>query len=197
MSSPEPPSRRRVGEHFHGDLRRALVDAAVATLDEAGADHLSLREVARRIGVSHAAPAHHFGDKTGLLTEVATQGFTLFTAELDRALLAAGDDPVDALLALARGYARFAERHPGTFEVMFRPGLTRTDEPAYAAAAASAYEVLRRNVERCQRAGWHPDADNRALTTAAWGLAHGLTVLRTPAQSLDDIAAIAATLVVG
>jgi AcrR family transcriptional regulator len=63
-------SPRAVGEHFAGDLRQALLDAAVATLDEVGADRLSLREVARRAGVSHAAPAHHFTDKAGLLTAV-------------------------------------------------------------------------------------------------------------------------------
>lgn len=197
MSSSGTPGRRRVGEHFDGDLRRALVDAAVATLDEVGADRLSLREVARRIGVSHAAPAHHFGDRTGLLTAVATQGFERFTTHLDASLRAAPDDPVEALVALARAYAEFAEHQPGSFDVMFRPALLRTDDPAYAAAAAAAYAVLRRLVDRCQRAGWHADADNRALTNAAWGLAHGLTVLRTPAMSLDDLAATAATLVVG
>src|SRR6266496_3683288 len=69
-----PGAPRAVGEHFAGDLRQALLDAAVATLDEVGADGLSLREVARRAGVSHAAPAHHFTDKAGLLTAVATEG---------------------------------------------------------------------------------------------------------------------------
>jgi AcrR family transcriptional regulator len=189
-------SRRRVGVHFEGDLRRALVDAAVATLDEGGAEALSLREVARRAGVSHAAPAHHFGDKTGLLTVVATEGFSRFAAELQSALASAGDDPVEALPALARAYAAFAERHPGQFAVMFLPGLARRDDPAYATAAAAAYDVLRRLVERGQRTGWHADADPAALTTACWALAHGLTALRTSGTSLDDIAAVSATLVV-
>lgn len=187
--------RRRVGVHFEGDLRRALVDAAVATLDEAGADALSLREVARRSGVSHAAPAHHFGDKTGLLTVVATEGFARFATDLEDALADTGDDPVEALPALARAYAAFAERHPGQFAVMFRPGLTRSDDPAYAAAAAAAYDVLRRLVARCQQTGWHADADASALTTACWALAHGLTVLRIPGTALDEVAAVSATLV--
>src|SRR6516164_8276496 len=71
-----------VGVHFAGNLRQALLDAAVATLDEAGADRLSLREVARRAGVSHAAPAHHFTDKAGLLTAVATEGFGMLVSYL-------------------------------------------------------------------------------------------------------------------
>ena len=77
-----PGAPRAVGEHFAGDLRQALLDAAVATLDEVGADRLSLREVARRAGVSHAAPAHHFTDKAGLLTAVATEGFGMLVTYL-------------------------------------------------------------------------------------------------------------------
>ncbi|HEY6309589.1 MAG TPA: helix-turn-helix domain-containing protein, partial [Streptosporangiaceae bacterium] len=71
-----------MGVHFAGDLRQALLDAAVATLDELGADRLSLREVARRAGVSHAAPAHHFTDKAGLLTAVAAEGFGMLVTYL-------------------------------------------------------------------------------------------------------------------
>lgn len=201
MSTRETTGRRRVGVHFDGDLRRALLDAAVATLDEGGADNLSLREVARRAGVSHAAPAHHFGDRAGLLTVVATEGFGLFIAHLAD-VLGDADDPVDALPALARAYAEFAEMHPGHFEVMFRPGLTHTDDPAYVESSTVAFEALRLHIERCQQAGWHPHANSRTLTAAAWSLAHGVTVLRTqgslarhhPGTSLDDIAAITATL---
>ena len=202
MSSRVGGNHRGVGVHFDGDLRRALIDAAAAALDEVGADELSLRDVARRSGVSHAAPAHHFGDKAGLLTAVATEGFERFIAHLAGALAAGPTEPVDQLASLGRAYAEFAEIHPGHFEVMFRPALTRTDDPAYVAASDAAFEALRQHIERCQQAGWRPDADNRALAAAAWALAHGLSVLRNqgslarhyPDASLEGVVDIAATL---
>src|SRR5215472_16808361 len=95
-----PPSSRAVGEHFPGDLRQALLDAALATLDEVGADRLSLREVARRAGVSHAAPAHHFSDKAGLLTAIATEGFGRLVRYLAVAQPGGAGEPVDQLVAL-------------------------------------------------------------------------------------------------
>src|SRR5215469_15193033 len=97
-----PGAPRGVGEHFAGDLRQVLLDAAVATLDEVGADGLSLREVARRAGVSHAAPAHHFADKAGLLTVVATEGFRMLVTYLDGAQPGGSGQPVDQLALLGR-----------------------------------------------------------------------------------------------
>src|SRR5262252_4862678 len=111
-----PGTPRAVGEHFAGDLRQALLDAAVATLDEVGADRLSLREVARRAGVSHAAPAHHFSDKAGLLTAIAAEGFGMLVGYLAAAQPDDAGEPVGQLAALGRAYARFAEDNPGRFE---------------------------------------------------------------------------------
>jgi AcrR family transcriptional regulator len=196
------PQRRTVGVHYQGDLRRALIDAAAAILDEQGADVLSLREVARRIGVSHAAPAHHFGDKAGLLTAVAVEGFELFVAHLGTVLGATADAPMDRLLALSRAYAEFAETHPGHFEVMFRPALTRIDDPDYVRASADAFEALRLQIAHFQELGWQPEGDTRELAAAAWAFAHGISVLRSqgslakhyPDVSLDGVAAITAAL---
>lgn len=197
-----PHRHRSVGEHYAGDLRRALLDAAALALDEVGVDGLSLRDVARRSGVSHAAPAHHFGDKVGLLTALATEGFELFARHLTTAVAAAPPGPVEQLPALARAYATFAERHPGHFAVMFRPELIRTDDPDYATVSADAFELLRQHMAACQRAGWRPQADTRALAAAAWALAHGLATLRShaslarhyPDPSLDGVATLTATL---
>lgn len=195
--------RRRVGEHFDGDLRRALLDAAADALNEFGTDNLSLRDVARRIGVSHAAPAHHFGDKAGLLTTLATEGFELFIEHIAQALASAPPQPIDQLLALARAYAEFAELHPGHFEVMFRPTVIHGNDPDYVAASDAAFDALRQQVARCQQAGWRPDADTRGLAAAAWALAHGISVLRAqgslakhyPDSSLDGVAALTATFI--
>ena len=177
-TGPRPVASRAVGEHFAGDLRQALLEAAVATLDEAGADGLSLREVARRAGVSHAAPAHHFTDKAGLLTAVATEGFRMLVAYLADAQPDGAGQPADQLAALGRAYAKFAEENPGRFEVMFRPGLLRAGDPAFQRAGDAAFEALRHHIATCQGSGWREHTPTDALAAAAWALAHGIAVLR-------------------
>ena len=193
-----PSAARPVGTHFDGDLRRALIDAAIAVIAEHGADHLSLRDVARRLGVSHAAPAHHFGDKAGLLTAIATEGFMSFTDHL-AAVADDGGDPARELAELGRAYAEFAEEHPAHFDVMFRPALIRTEDPALGPASAAAFEALRGRIVRAQVRGWRAGEDTAALTVAAWSLAHGIAVLRAQGSvarhyddaSLDGVVAIA------
>jgi AcrR family transcriptional regulator len=112
--------------YHHGDLRRAMTAAAATAVAERGPAGLSLRELARIAGVSHAAPAHHFGDKAGVLTAVATEGYTL----LADALNDAGDD----LLAAGLAYVRFAVDHPGHFAVMFDRSLLHADDAGLRAA---------------------------------------------------------------
>jgi len=171
-------SVRPVGVHYDGDLRRALIDSAAGMIAECGADKLSLRDVARRLGVSHAAPAHHFGDKAGLLTAVATEGFERFIEHMARALAEPAAGPLELLAHLGVAYSEFAETQPGYFDVMFRLSLLRADDPAYLDASDAAFAALFATIERCQGAGWRPDQDTRALATAAWSLAHGIAVLR-------------------
>ena len=112
--------------YHHGDLRRALLDTALLAVAEHGPAGLSLRDVARRAGVSHAAPAHHFGDKTGLLTVLAAEGWTL----LAEALEAEGGD----FRGQGVAYVVFATGHPAHSAVMRAPGLTRLDDEAPALA---------------------------------------------------------------
>jgi AcrR family transcriptional regulator len=196
-------SSRGVGEHYQGNLHRALLAAAAELLAEVGAEGVSLREVARRAGVSHAAPAHHFGDRAGLLTALACEGFEFFDQHLRQALAAAPFEPVDQLPALGRAYAEFASLYPGHFAVMFRPALIKVDDPRYAETSAAAFETLRQHVERCQLAGWHATADNQTLAAAAWALAHGITVLRVqgslarqcPDVSLDGVVVLVGAIV--
>jgi AcrR family transcriptional regulator len=173
-----PGARRAVGEHFAGDLRQALLDAAVATLDDVGADRLSLREVARRAGVSHAAPAHHFADKAGLLTAIAAEGFGIMVSYLVSAQPGGAGQPADQLAVLGRAYAQFAEENPGRFEVMFRPGLLHAGDPAFQRAGDAAFQALRDHIATCQSLGWREHTLTDALATAAWALAHGIAVLR-------------------
>lgn len=151
--------------YHHGNLRRVIIDAALRAIGESGPAGWSLRELARRAGVSHAAPAYHFGDKTGLLTAVAAEGFQLFADSL----VSAGDDVFEVGVA----YVRFAVGHRPYFEVMFRPELYRTDDPDLRSARERAAQVL----VTCG-AKLSPSPEQERLTTiAAWSLTHGFAHL--------------------
>ncbi|MGR6317196.1 TetR/AcrR family transcriptional regulator [Micromonospora soli] len=151
--------------YHHGDLRRTLLDAAAEAIGESGPAALSLRDLARRAGVSHAAPAHHFGDKAGLLTALAVEGFDLLAQALDRA----GGDLLEAGVA----YVRFAVRHRAYFEVMFSPGLYRADDPAAVAARTRAGAALRGGVAALPAPPAEPERD----ALAAWSIVHGFATL--------------------
>lgn len=151
--------------YHQGDLRAALLTAAAEQITEGGVDSVSLRALARRCGVSHAAPAHHFGDRTGVFTALATEGFDLLTAELDRA----GERLLDGGLA----YVRFALAHPGHFDVMFRHDLLNAADPVLTTARTRAGERLGTAVAH----GTADATDARPLRLAAWSVAHGFASL--------------------
>src|SRR5262245_58828234 len=121
-------SRPRATYH-HGDLRRALVDAAAAIIGEVGAEAFTLREAARRIGVNHRAAYRHFTDKASLLAAVAEQGFReLIDAARAEVAAARAADPEARLLAAARAYVQFAAHRPAHFRVMFGPRLNEAGQ---------------------------------------------------------------------
>ncbi|RMI38378.1 TetR/AcrR family transcriptional regulator [Streptomyces triticirhizae] len=148
--------------YHHGDLRRALVAEALEVIASEGPNAVSLRALARRAGVSHAAPAHHFGDRAGLLTVIAVDGYRRLADELDRAT---------DLRDLGGRYVAFALAHPAHFQVMFRPELLDGDDAELAAARAATRERLARGV--AAREAHEPEVG----TLAAWSLAHGLATL--------------------
>jgi AcrR family transcriptional regulator len=174
--------------YHHGALREALIQATESLLDERGAEAFSLREVARRAGVSPAAPAHHFGDATGLLTAVAGEGFAALTQALQAANDSGGANAHAALRAQGVAYVRFALAHPGRFRLMFRQGKLR-DEPALHAQADAAFDVLRRGV--CRLSGLTGPAQMRdkhwRALTGLWSLVHGYAHLAI-AGKLDLVA---------
>jgi AcrR family transcriptional regulator len=153
--------------YHHGDLKAAILGQAAILVAERGADGISLRELARVAGVSHAAPAHHFTDRRGLFTALAAEGFRL----LAEALGEARPDFIDA----ARAYVRFALDHPGHYAVMFDKSLyDNTDDELIAAAVAAGAE-LNHGVGTLGDAHAKADPDGAAL--AAWSLVHGFSLL--------------------
>ncbi|EGD56256.1 TetR/AcrR family transcriptional regulator [Gordonia neofelifaecis] len=158
-----------VATYHHGDLPTALVVAAIELLEEDGAGDLSLRAVARRAGVSTAAPYRHFPDRTALLSAVAAVGYT----ELGAALVEASPDPADAddLAEVAVAYVRFALDRPGLFRVMFAEGCDRTSPDRVAAV-----ETIRAYLAAIV-ANTMPEAEQEAMATSVWALVHGLAFL--------------------
>ena len=156
--------------YHHGDLPRVLLEAAVEAIAEVGPAAVSLRELARRAGVSHAAPAHHFGDKAGLLTAVAADGFRRLAATLRETYEASG-----SFLEVGVAYVGFAVTHRAHFEVMFRPELYHPDDPELVRAREQARALL---YPPAAEANNSPDdgGDVRA-GVAAWSLVHGLATL--------------------
>lgn len=171
--------------YHHGDLPNALRRAAVDVIDERGLGAFSLREVARRAGVSHTAPAHHFGCVRGLLTAVALEGFE----ELDRVLSeAAGccDDPVERLTAIGHAYFELGRSHHAHCEVMFRTDVIDPDDECLSSAAASAYEVLAGTIREIVDAeGLDVDVDD--ATWLCWSAMQGLVVIEPKIRRLDEV----------
>ncbi|MFJ3501534.1 MULTISPECIES: TetR/AcrR family transcriptional regulator [unclassified Streptomyces] len=155
--------------YHHGDLRQAVLAAALDVIAAEGPGALSLRDLARRAGVSHAAPAHHFKDRTGLLTAVAAEGHDLLARTL-------ADTP--DLRERGVRYVRFAVEHPAHFQVMFQPDLLRADDPDLRAAKERASAELRAGVADLDGTPDGPGApDAREAGIAAWSLAHGFATL--------------------
>ena len=156
--------------YHHGSLRRALLDAAVEVIQESGPADLRLRELARRAGVSHAALAHHFSDKAGLLTALAEEGYTLLADELAAERARSRD-----FVELGVAYVRFALRHRAHFEVMNRPDLYDRKDAALMAAQARAGAALHGGL--AELAGGRLGKDARTGSLAAWSIVHGFASL--------------------
>ncbi len=172
-------TRKKPPRHYHhGDLRSALVETSAAIVDRQGSEALTLREVARQLGVSHAAPSHHFADKTALLGAVAAMGFEALAASLERAIERAGDDPLERLKASGVAYVRFALDYPERFRLMFGPELVSAKLEDLACRSTNAFEILVRSVTDALAARTTPSPERvRLATVSAWSLVHGLATL--------------------
>jgi AcrR family transcriptional regulator len=158
------------------DLRQKVLDASLALIEEGGLDRLSMREVARKAGVSHQAPYHYFADREAILAGIASDGFGMLQQELARSLDKQAASQKSAIEAVARTYVDFALRHPGYFRVMFRSDAVPIENyPEALHNADAAFGALAQTVDR-SFAGEPPEA-RRTLAFACWAFTHGLATL--------------------
>lgn len=176
-TAPAAPARPAARYH-HGDLRRALIDTALAMVTEEGAWDFTLREVARRTGVSHAASYNHFEDKSALLAEVAVLGFQSLRQTLEAAAHGQPRSARQALAGISAAYVRFGVEHPAHYRLMFGAELADNARyPTLQAACDAAFAVLTGALERGQASGQVRRGPVHDQALAAWSLVHGLTTL--------------------
>lgn len=189
-------------KYHHGDLRRALLDAALQIITQQGVSALTLRQVAQQVGVSRMAPYRHFADKAALLAAVAEEGFRALKAQL---IQAAGElEPVERLQAIGVAYVEYAVTHAAHYRVMF--GTERADKqsfPALLQVASETFDVLVQTLVACQQSGAVRVAEPVEQAQVAWSLVHGLSMLAIDGQfaavgrgSIPELAATATRILV-
>lgn len=158
--------------YHHGDLRNALLEAALKILERDGEAGLGLRDLARAVGVSPAAPYRHFDSRAALLEALAVTGFQRFTRAMEEV---AAQDTLDLLSAMGKTYVLFALHNAALFRLMFSPQLKRDNRPGLRMAADAAFATLRHVTGGDVRTG-------RVAALAAWARVHGLAVLLLDGQ---------------
>ena len=158
------------------DLRQKVLKASLALIEEGGLDRLSMREVARKAGVSHQAPYHYFDDREAILAALAGEGFSKLGQSLMRTAAQAGAEPVKAVEAMGRAYVEFALRNPAYFQAMFRADAVPLDR--YPDARKLEDEAFGKLVEGIGQAFANQPAEVRqAIAIACWAMVHGLATL--------------------
>lgn len=171
--------------YHHGDLRRALMDAALATVAEGGVASLSLRQAARRAGVSPAAPYHHFASLGALVRALCDEGFAGLETAMAQGVAAAGPAPQARMRALGRAYVEYAMSHPAHFRLMFSGPAPELAAPA--ADAVPAFGQLIAGIRDLQATGQAPRGPVAPLALLAWSLVHGLACLRIDGPLTDGL----------
>jgi AcrR family transcriptional regulator len=189
----KPSIRTRPRPYHHGDLRTAVLAAAEKILEKDGVDALTLRAVARAVGVSHTAPKNHFGDLEGLLSELAAVGYLRYGEALSDAMDEAGADPRLRMRAMGRAYVGFARAHPGMFLLMFRSERLDMTLPALQEAIESTRRALR--VATTSAASVTPlqPLQLAASATASWALVHGFAMLLLDGRLRNTLASLPET----
>ena len=163
--------------YHHGDLRNALITAGLAILEEEGVAALSLRSVARRANVSHAAPYRHFDDKTALLAAIAIQGFQMLSVTQQQAIATFPDDPLQQLIEIGVQYVTFGKAHPAHLALMFSNLLASGSSEALGQEAGQTFTTLQDTIERAQNAGLITEGPPRDIAVSVWAMIHGFAML--------------------
>lgn len=163
--------------YHHGDLKNALIQAGIEILSREGMEALSLRQVARRAGVSHTAPYAHFADKQALIAAIAAAGYQ----KLYEALIAAQqpqDDPLARLMGTAHAYLQFALDEPDHFRITFSGVVeAEQDYPDYVEQSKRCFALVVKVVEDCQTGGLFTQADTQLVAVSIWSCIHGFVQL--------------------
>jgi len=176
------PRRKRAGQYHHGDLRRALIDQALRTIDTVGVEGLTLRGVGAALGVSRTALYRHFPDKEALIAAVAREGFRTFRLALVDAWQRRGGG-LAGLEAMGDAYFRFALDHPSHYRVMFgRFAQTSARDPELIAEGEGAFRALVDALTEGQRQGWVRKDDPLMLAGFVWSVTHGIAMLAIDGQ---------------
>lgn len=178
---------QRKSAYHHGDLKDALVEATRRIIEEEGIEQFTLRESARRAGVSHGAPAHHFGDKTGLLTEVAVQSLEERIALSEAYMAQASDDPMDRLRACGMAHIEYAITHPRLTELCWRGEMVDRDAPALHAVMQRMSDNLINSMSAVTGQAMKPEKEANPQTLLALTVVHGFAGLVNERVILKDV----------
>jgi len=177
MSTPETVAAEKSAYH-HGDLKNALIEAGIEILAREGVNGLSLRKVARKAGVSHAAPYAHFADKQALVAAIATDGHTKIHARFVAIMERYPNDPLRQLVETAWAYVEFGFEEPDHFRITFSGVVEKErDYPALVEMTARNFGLLHALVVRCQAAGILDSSEPDLAAVGLWGLIHGFVSL--------------------
>jgi AcrR family transcriptional regulator len=176
---------RKSKPYHHGDLAPALLAAAEQLIEDRGVEGFTLREAARRAGVSHAAPAHHFGDANGLLTELAAVGFDRLTAA-QREAITGVTDPTQRVVEMGLSYVGFALDHPAQFRLMFSSGRIERTSDRLRTAGRAAFQIFLETFAAARGVVVEPltphEAGRDPVVLRQWAQVHGLATLAIEGQ---------------
>lgn len=179
VNHPMTDSKNQSNAYHHGNLSRVLIDTAVEIISEQGAKDLSLRQIAKRAGVSHAAPYRHFKDKNAVLAAVARQGFDMMLRQTEDRIARSRGSELDHFAICGLSYIDFAISYPAHYRVMFG---TRAENSYFSdefkPESIPVFKLLRDTIIVCQEKGMLKPGDPHEMAMAAWSIVHGFAMLR-------------------